>query len=541
VSAVRGGEADVAVRNSGSPPHGGPGPDSSSSSPPGNRFWRCARWLRNRAASGAVREPPNFFLSRRLFLRLLGIVYLAAFLSLWVQIDGLIGSHGVLPVEQYLEAVRESTGREGLYLAPTLCWLDSSDQFLHRLCAGGLVLSALLIVGVAPAPVLFLLWAFYLSLTVAGQEFLGFQWDTLLIETGFLAIFLAPPQLWPRLAREAPPSRLVLWLFRWLLFRLVFGSGVVKLLSGDATWRHLTSLRYHYETQPLPTWTSWYVHQLPGWLQGLSVLLTFAAELVVPLGIFGPRRWRLVAAGGIVGLQLLIAATGNYGFFNLLTVALCVPLLDDSCFPARWRARLVPATGAAAPPRRRGWPSWLLVPLAVAVLVLSVMPYLYQRGMVAHGPRWVVRAYGAAASFHTVNTYGLFAVMTTRRHEIIVEGSNDGRSWLPYEFRRKPGDVTRRPTFTGLHMPRLDWQMWFAALGDYRRNPWFFHFLGRLLEGSPEVLALLERNPFPDGPPRYIRAVLYDYHFSSPGGRGWWRRRLLGLYCPIVSRPSAKK
>jgi hypothetical protein len=491
------------------------------------------------AASGA--EPPPFFISRWLFLRLLGVVYLTAFLSLWVQVHGLIGSRGILPVREYLADVRGVTGPERYYLVPTLCWLDDGDRFLNGQCAAGVVLSVLLIAGVAPAPVLFVLWVLYLSLSVAGQDFFNYQWDALLLEAGLLAVFLAPPQLWPRPAREAPPSRLVLWLFGWLLFRLMFGSGVAKLLSGDPTWRGLTALSYHYETQPLPTWTSWYMHQLPGGFQAGSVVVTFVAELVVPLAVFGPRRWRLVAFVGIVGLQVLIAATGNYGFFNLLTVVLCVPLLEDSLFPARWRARFVPAGPAAAAPRARGWPGWVLGPVAAVVVTLSALPFLARGGLVRRWPAWVVEAYRAAASFRSVNSYGLFAVMTTHRPEIIVEGSDDGVTWLPYEFRWKAGDVQRRPRFAGPHLPRLDWQMWFAALDDYRENPWFLHFLARLLDGSPEVLALLETNPFPDHPPRFVRAVLYDYHFTDPATRSatgaWWRRERLELYCPVLSRP----
>jgi hypothetical protein len=340
-----------------------------------DRLRQLAGWVRNRFPAGSGSEPPTFFLSRWLFLRLLGCVYLAAFLSLWVQVHGLVGSSGILPVRDYLADVRGVTGAERYYLVPTLCWLDDGDGFLDRQCAVGVLLSLLLIIGAAPAPVLFLLWVLYLSLSVAGQEFLQYQWDALLLETGLLAVFLAPPQLWPRLAREAPPSPLVLWLSRWLLFRLMFGSGVAKLLSGDATWHGLTALQYDYETQPLPTWTSWSMHQLPGWFQAASVLVTFVAEILVPLGVFGPRPCRLVAFVGIVALQVLIAATGNYGFFNLLTVVLCVLLLDDRCFPARWRARLAPADPSAAVPRGRGWPGWVLGPVAAVVLALSVLPF----------------------------------------------------------------------------------------------------------------------------------------------------------------------
>jgi hypothetical protein len=474
-------------------------------------------------------------LTRWLFLRLLGLVYLAAFLSLWVQVRGLIGSGGIQPVGQFLEAVREYAPGRRFLLAPTLCWLAPSDVFLDVLCGLGTLLSVVLITGLAPLPVLFLLWATYLSLTVAGQIFLGYQWDGLLLETGILAVLVAPGGLRPRLSQENPPSRLTIWLLRWLLFRLMFGSGIVKLLSGDATWRDLTALQYHYATQPLPTWTSWYMHQLPGWFQSMSVLVTFLIELVLPVLILGPRRARLVACAGIVLLQLLIAATGNYGFFNLLTIVLCVPLLDDAVFPARWRGR------AADVPQKpsSGILSWLRCSVAMVLLLLSFLPFLQNLPLTAAWDRPVSRVYGWVAPFRSVNSYGLFAVMTTRRAEIIVEGSNDAKVWKRYTFGWKPGDPQRRPPFTGLHLPRLDWQMWFAALGPYRRSPWFYHFLHRLLDGSPEVLALLEENPFPDRPPRYVRALLYEYHFTDFAERretgAWWRRELLGLYCPVIS------
>jgi hypothetical protein len=504
----------------------------------------------------------SYLLSRWIFLRFLGVVYLAAFLSLWVQVHGLIGSRGILPVSQYLDDVRQGTGVERFYLAPTLFWLDSSDRALTGTCASGVVLSAILIVGIAPVPVLVCLWFWYLSLTTAGQVFLGYQWDGLLLETGFLAIFYAPLQLWPRLGREAEPSRVVGWLFRWLLFRLMFTSGVAKLLSGDATWRGLTALQYHYETQPLPTWTSWYMHQLPAWFQSISVLATFVAELVIPVLIFGPRRWRHLACGGIMLLQVLIAATGNYGFFNLLTVALCVPLLEDDFFPARWRRRSspsppplchVPAEGPAAPSPaggRRGqgeggqkttrrWSVWIIAPAALGTVMLSFMPVLEESGLVARWPAPVMLLRDINDGFRLVNRYGLFAVMTTKRPEIVVEGSDDGEVWRAYEFKWKPGDVQRRPAFTGLHMPRLDWQMWFAALGSFRQNPWFARFLTRLLQESPDVLNLLEQNPFPDKPPHFVRAVLYDYHFTDPATRrqtgDWWTRKCLGYYCPSVT------
>jgi hypothetical protein len=496
-------------------------------------------WLQKQLSLRSAAGPANVFISRWLFLRLLGLVYLAAFVSLGVQIRGLIGSHGILPVADYLSEIRQFTGPERYYRVPTLCWLDSGDSFLIGLCAGGAALSALLILGAAPALILFLLWAIYLSLTVAGQVFLGYQWDALLLEAGFLAIFFAPVQLWPRPGHEAAPPRAILWLLRWLLFRLLFTSGVVKLLSGDPSWRSLTALQYHYETQPLPAWTSWYMHQLPAWFGQLSVLYTFGVEILLPPLIFGPRRCRPVAFAGIVSLQLLIAATGNFGFFNWLTIALCLPLLEDDVFPARLRQRFSPAAIPGNDPKPRSWSAWIIMPVAGAIFLLSLLTFMQSRKLAAFVPAWLLRAERVAASFQSVNHYGLFAVMTTARNEIIIEGSDDGRIWQPYEFKWKPGDPKRRPSFTGLHMPRLDWQMWFAALDDYRLNPWFGNFLVRLLEGSPEVEALLERNPFPDRPPSYIRALFYNYRLTDRATRDrdgtWWRRKLLGYYCPVLS------
>jgi hypothetical protein len=513
---------------------------------------RSLRSRRKRADHLVARATPkpSYFLSRWFFLRLLGVVYLAAFVSLWMQIKGLVGRRGILPVVDYLEEVRRQTGRERYRLVPTLCWLDASDRGLDRLCAGGVILSGLLILGIAPALVLLLLWTDYLSLSVACQRFLGYQWDALLLETGLHAAFFAPWRLWPRLGREPPPPRLALWLLRWLLFRLMFTSGMVKLLSGDPTWRKGTAVGYHYETQPLPAWTSWYMHQLPTRFHQLSTWFTFAVELGLPPLMFGPRFYHQVACAGTVLLQLLIAATGNFGFFNLLTTALCIPLLDDRCFPKRWQSA---ASGAYQRPgesyrgvhtprsltAHRRWLGWLILPVAALMVTLSGLEFLTLWVHRWRWPRWLSRVREVFHPFRSLNTYGLFAVMTTSRPEILIEGSNDGHTWLAYEFKWKPGDVRRRPVFTGLHMPRLDWQMWFAALGHIGQNSWLLYFLVRLLEGSPEVLGLLHHNPFPDAPPRYVRAVLYDYRFTDRATRketgAWWQRKPLGLYCPILA------
>jgi predicted DCC family thiol-disulfide oxidoreductase YuxK len=505
---------------------------------------------RRRLFSGVTRllwghdvTRPTYALGSELFLRLLAVVYLIAFASLWLQIDGLVGSEGVLPAGPWLEDMRERIGTEAYRRLPTLAWLDAGDGSLHLLSAAGVVLSLFLVVGLAPVPILAMLWALYLSLVTVGQTFLSFQWDILLLETGFLAIWLAPLRVWPTFVRSPGPSRVAVFLLHWLLFRLMFSSGIVKLLSGDAVWWDLTALEIHYETQPLPTWTAWYVHQLPGLVHRASCLIMFVTELAVPFLIFAPRRLRHLGCAALVALQVLIAATGNYTFFNLLTILLCVTLVDDSLWPRRLRERR-PVEGPGRP--RGRWPLWALAGPATVLLVLS----LHVMGRTLQRPHWlapsavwdeVAEVYGEWAwPLHVVNSYGLFANMTESRPEIVIEGSDDLREWEPYEFRWKPGDPSRRPRFVAPHQPRLDWQMWFAALGDYRqpRNRWFGELLERLLEGSPAVLGLLAENPFPDEPPRFVRAVVYDYRFTDFAERResghWWRRESVRLYLPVV-------
>jgi hypothetical protein len=398
----------------------------------------------------------------------------------------------------------------------------------------------LLIVGIAPVFASVFLWAIYLSLSTVCREFLGFQWDILLLETGFLAIFVAPRQWLPRPSRETPPGAIVIWLFRWLLFRLMFMSGAVKLLSTDPAWWNLTALTVHYETQPLPTWIGWHAHQLPEWFQRASVFLMFLVELVIPFLIFCGRRPRQAAYGAFVLLMLLISATGNYCFFNLLTVALCIWLLDDGLFkcffPKKISARF---PGSSSAPRPAQWRVAGVSALASLILLVSGVETIARLTGARKMPAPARRLLDLVSPLRSINSYGLFAVMTTTRPEIVVEGSDDGVHWLPYEFKWKPGDLRRRPAFVAPHQPRLDWQLWFAALDDYRNNPWFVNFLVRLLQGSPPVLGLLDKNPFPDRPPRYIRAALYEYRFTDAITRDktgdWWRRERKGLYCPELT------
>jgi predicted DCC family thiol-disulfide oxidoreductase YuxK len=484
---------------------------------------------------GSRVEKPCYRVSIDLFLRAIGLCYLIAFLSLWLQVAGLIGSRGILPVSEFLDAVRRQTGGARFDLLPTLCWLGASDGFLNLLCGAGAGAALVAALGLAPAASLLVCWALYLSLSVAGQVFYQFQWDSLLLEAGFLAIFLAPPG-WRLSRAKASPSPVMRLLVLWLLFRLTFASGYVKLASGDPAWRSLSALRYHYETQPLPPWTAWFAHQLPGWFQTLSCVVMFGIELGAPFLIFAPRRLRLSACGALVFLQIAIAATGNYAFFNLLTVALALPLLDDSVFPARWRQ-----APAQTPPRtRRRWPRPIVALVAGVVLLVSGAQTIAMVLRPSSFPVPVVWVARAIAPFRSVNTYGLFAVMTTSRPEIVLEGSDDSKVWRAYAFRWKPGDPARRPRFVAPYQPRLDWQMWFAALGSAEGNPWILRLAGRLLEGSPDVLELLARNPFPEHPPRYLRAVLYDYRFTDFRERratgAWWKREETGLYLPVLSR-----
>ncbi|MBW0000158.1 MAG: lipase maturation factor family protein [Verrucomicrobia bacterium] len=484
-------------------------------------------------ADDALRRA-TFYHARTWFLRWLAVVYLIAFASFWVQADGLIGEHGIMPVGPWLAAVKDRFGAESYHLFPTLCWFNSSDGFVRGLCAAGTGLSLLLFAQVAPVFCLVALWALYLSLTVAGQTFMSFQWDALLLETGFFSIFLAPLQWLPVHRRQFPVSPWARFLLQWLLFRLMFMSGVVKLTSGDQSWWDLSALRYHYETQPLPTPLGWGAAHAPVRFQAASVIVLFIIELILPFFLFGPRRARLIGAAGIVTLQLLIALTGNYGFFNLLTVGICLLAVDDAAWPRLGRAR-TPENERHG----RSWPSWIVIPVTVVTLFFSG-PLLWESFFPeAQFPTFFTTAYGCIEPFQSMNSYGLFRVMTKTRPEIIVEGSSDGTTWLPYEFKYKIGDLNRPPPIVAPYQPRLDWQMWFAALDDVRREQWFLSFMVRLLQGSPAVLNLLKTNPFPGGPPPYVRARLFQYHFTSLAERRrtgtWWRRDQEQPYCPVLT------
>lgn len=461
-------------------------------------------------------------------MRALGASFLIAFASLGVQMEGLIGKRGISPVADFLPWARQRLGSDVYWRFPSLCWIDTSDPFLHLLCAAGVVFSLLLLAGIAQRWCLVALWAAYLSLVSVGDVFFNYQWDSLLLETAFFSIFLAPPHLRPNGPVRADP--LALWLLRWLLFRLMFLSGVVKLASGDPAWRDLTALRFHYWTQPLPTWIGYYAHLLPQAAQIASAGVMFAVELVVPFFIFGPRRARLFAAVAIAFLQLAIAATGNYGFFNLLCLVLCLLLVDDGAL-----SKILPVSAAAKTPAERR-PSARQVAYLIASALFVAVSIAEMRFWRPLGP--FERLLAVLQPFRSINSYGLFAVMTTDRPEILVQGSEDGRAWRDYPFKWKPGDLKRAPRFVAPHQPRLDWQMWFAALETCAANPWFLRFQERLLSASPPVLGLLETNPFPRSPPRYIRSVMYQYRFATwdehQRSGDFWERTPLRLYCPVL-------
>ncbi len=468
-----------------------------------------------------------------MFLRLLGAVYLVAFVSLALQITGLVGANGIMPAGDFLNRAHATFGGDAYRLFPTLCWLGAGDGALLTLCWTGALLALLLVAGVAQAPVLLLLWVWYLSVSVVGQVFLWFQWDALLLETGLLAVLYAPTQARPSLVREPAPSVAMRWLVWGLLFRLMFLSGITKLASGDPTWRRLTALDYHFWTQPLPPWTAWYAQWLPSWTHRGMLFILLAIELLVPWLIFVPERWggrraRHAACALLVLGQVGIALTGNYGFFNLLAVVLCVALLDDAvlrrCIPLRL------AEGDPEPLWKRRtilWTAPLLAILAALAFAREIVQTLPRSRGTLDNP--LLRA---VAPLRSVNGYGLFRVMTTERYEIAIEGGADTAHWREYRFRWKPDDPARRPPFMAPHMPRLDWQMWFAALDPDGSRDWLEPLLRRLLEGSPEVVSLFAEEPFRGERPRYVRLVLYRYRFTTPAERAashaWWHRDKAG-------------
>ncbi|MBI2711593.1 MAG: lipase maturation factor family protein [Bdellovibrio sp.] len=442
-------------------------------------------------------KPSTYVVSRWAFLRGLSLVYFVAFASIGLQLPGLIGSNGIFTPGSF------------------------TDAQVRLVQLAGMGFSVLLFIGFAPILNLILLWFCYWFFADLSRDFLWFQWDALLLEVGFLAILFAPWTLLPfspsRGVREKAPSPFILFLLRFVLFKVIFFSGWVKLTSGDPNWANLTAIGFHYETQPLPTWVSWYAHKLPEWFHIFSAVGMFALELGASFLFFMPRKARLLGFFAVLFLQFLIDLTGNYGFFGWLVVCLALLLPDDQFWkrwiPQRWFPRV-------DLPVEPSWKRW-------AVGVVGLILFLVNWTTVPFFSKLIT-------DFRVVNQYGVFAIMTTQRDEIVLEGSDDGNVWTPYELKWKPGDLSRPPGFVEPHMPRLDWQMWFAALSQDRPPLWFMSMVVRLLQGSSEVAALFRTNPFPDHPPRWIRAQRYQYQFTDWEERAdsgnWWKRALIGPF-----------
>ncbi|MCG8378095.1 MAG: lipase maturation factor family protein, partial [Proteobacteria bacterium] len=400
--------------------------------------------------------------------------------------------------------------------------IAASDLVLIGGCVAGALLSCVLMLGKYPRIVAIILYLLYLSLVHAGQTFMTFQWDLLLLEAGFLAIFLNAS------------SNLIIWLYRWLVFRFMFLGGVVKIISGDPTWDNLSALSYHFETQPLPTTLAWYAHQFPDPILMAGVAFTLITELLVPFLVFAPRRFRMLAGVTFIFFQTMIILTGNYNFFNLLTISLCIFLFDDAAI--RHLSRKISlgiGTDGGLPGTDTRTARFFLYPVSALILFAS----LDQMWALMEGQRQNLSALTRTIlPFRITQNYGPFAVMTTVRREITLEGSEDGVTWKTYQFKYKPGDVHRAPVWASPHQPRLDWQMWFAALSPPEHNPWFQNLVYRLLTNSEPVTGLLKRNPFEERPPMYVRARFYEYRFSTALQRketgAWWNRRYLTDYYP---------
>lgn len=479
----------------------------------------------------------DYFFTRALLLRALGGIYFVAFLILVRQGRPLIGSRGLLPLGAHLDFVArhfESTFDAALKM-PTLFWLGSSDAAIDALSWLGLALATLVVFGVANAPIFAALWLLYLSFVQAGQIFYGYGWEMLLCEAGFLAIFFAPA--WrPRLfVASDPPPLLLIVLFRWLTFRLMFGAGLIKI-RGDACWTDLSCLDFHYETQPNPSPLSAYFHFAPRFTHTAGVLVNHLAELVAPFGVFGPRRVRIACGLVIVGFQTLLILSGNLSFLNWLTIVIALSCFDDRAFsrlvPVRLRAELPALRETAEAPSKARLGTLIALGMVIGLLSMSPVVNLLS-------PRQRMNA--SFDPFGLVNTYGAFGSVGRIRREVVIEGTSslvpDERAqWRQYEFPCKPGDVRRAPCLVTPYHYRLDWQLWFAALSDFDREPWIVHLAYKFLRGDRAIAPLLARDPFPEKPPRYVRALLYRYRFAPLGEHGvYWQRELEGEYLKPLS------
>jgi hypothetical protein len=488
-----------------------------------------------------VRPAETYWLTRFVLLRWLGLVYLVAFFAAARQLVPLVGSNGLTPAALFIHQAREQLGSTwaGFEILPMYFWFDSSDTALRVLPWLGVALSCLLLAGYANSILLAILWALYLSIVHVGQDWYGYGWEIQLLETGFLAIFFVPLLDGRPFPQRAPPLQ-VIFLFRWIIFRIMLGSALIKL-RGDSCWRDLTALYYFFETQPLPNPVSRWFHFLPHPLLQFGTILTFLAELIAPWFAFGPRLARTIAGCIMIGFQLILISCGNLSFFNWLTIVPALACLDDRFWrrllPPQLTAWAVRAQTAARPSLPLTVTAWVLT---AVVALLSIQPVLNlissQQAMNTSFDR-----------LHLVNTYGAFGSIGRERLVLVFEGTNSpdpatATEWKEYTYAGTC-DPSRPPIQIAPYQPHLDWQLWFAAMASPREYPWTLNLVWKLLHNDPATLSLFARegNPFPDHPPRYIQVASYRYHFSPPGTPGhiYWTRESLGNWLPPLSVDSA--
>jgi hypothetical protein len=509
------------------------------------------RWLfdTERGASGRL-------LPRWIFLRAVGLIYYSAFFSLVFQIRGLIGPRGILPAGEYLQALAERFGHVGYWYAPTLLWFSSSAHMLTGICWAGMIASLLLVLNLWPRGMLAICFVCFLSFVGAAQDFSAYQSDGMLLEAGFIALFFAPAGFRPGWGEESRGSRASLFLLVWECFRIYFESGVAKIMGGDPQWRNFTALDEYYQNGPLPTWIGWYMQHLPHWFHAATAFGTLALELGLAWMMFLPRRIRILCFFILTPWQMGIILSANYTFLNYLVLTLGILLLDDQFllpYMPRFMKESYLATKEAKPlvapvledkwrKRLRGQTSALK--LAVAAVMLTWIFYATLAEMV-----WMVRPWplptspvSALEPFRIANRYGLFAVMTRGRYEIEFQGSDDGQTWLVYPFRFKPQDPSKAPGIYAPYQPRFDWNLWFASLSSWRREPIVVRTEQSLLRGDSDVLLLFAGNPFAHAAPHQVRAVIWQYWFTTPAEKHshgmWWRREQLSIYAPTLERQS---
>jgi hypothetical protein len=497
-------------------------------------------------------QAPRRLAARWLFLRALGLIFFSAFYSLLQQVRGLIGPDGLLPADQYLEAIRQVSGTSRYWYVPTLLWLKSDSRSLMLLAWVGLFASVLLVLNFWPRGMIFICLVTYLSFISALQTFSSYQSDGMLLSAGFISLFFAPPGWWPRWGERHPPSRSSLFLLLVVWFTIYFESGVAKIASGDPEWRNLTAMDEYYQNGPLPTWIGWYAHHLPHWFHVGTAGFTLALELVLAWMALLPRPFRIVLFWIVTPLQIGIIITSNYAFLNYLVLALGILLLDDNylagLLPRRLRAPVgvTPRAPSSATDQNNGWAAPRKVSASAALWVAAFLQAWVFYVMAAQLVWMLVPRLPLPSSpvtglepFRIANQYGLFAVMTRGRYEIEFQGSNDGKTWIAYPFRYKPQDPRAAPGIYAPYQPRFDWNLWFASLDDWQRNRFVIYAEERLLAGSPSVLALFAGNPFPNAPPSQLRAVVWQYWFSDRAEKQqglWWRREPIGLYAPALER-----